>query len=107
VQEQGATLLRAGGQDYPTGFHSYATEKDADKALKIFRAAGSWQDRSAWVVVPCLVRDVIAVGYDGSAGPETASLKNLVSLRMKVLLQKKRIDLRPGRPGGSIGAGEP
>src|SRR5208282_1413828 len=77
-----------GSQVYPTGFHSYATEKDADEALKLFRAGASWRDRSQWIVVPCLVKDVIAVGYDGSAGPETADLRNVVSKRIKVLLPR-------------------
>ncbi len=77
-----------GDQAYPTGFHSYATEKDADKALRMFKGEASWQDRSGWVVVPCLVRDVVAVGYDGSAGIETANLRNVVSKRIKVLLPK-------------------
>jgi hypothetical protein len=72
---------------YPGGFHSYASKADADQALKIFQS-GDWENRTEWVVIPCLVRGVVAVGFDGSAGVETANLRNIVSRQMKLILPK-------------------
>jgi len=79
-----------GDNCYPVGFHSYTMKKEAEAALKIFQgwSRRSLYDRSDWLVVPCLIRDIVATGYDGSAGLETAHLKNYVSKQIKILIPK-------------------
>jgi hypothetical protein len=80
-----------GDKTYPTGFHTYTSKKDALAALKIFQD-GTWdRRRNGWVVVPCWIRDIVATGTDGSAGIESAGLRNYVSLRIKLCLSKVRV----------------
>jgi len=77
-----------GDSTYTTGFHTYTSKKGAEAALKIFQD-GTWdRRRKGWVVVPCWIRDIVAVGTDGSAGIETAGIRNYVSLQIKLCLSK-------------------
>ena len=79
---------------YITGFHSYFSKKDADAMVQAIHVDGQYS------VVPVEIKDITYIGTDGTmwyTTPETRSIRNYVSNKIRLLPIKKKKNKKKGK----------